>query len=301
MRVILIHNPGAGEGGHTPKTLAAAIAAAGHDVYRVVSREEPLREELTGRADLVAVAGGDGTVREVFKRMAGRSTPVTVIPLGTANNIARGLGIDADADPAALAAGWDGGRLQRYDVGTCYYGADERTFVESTGGGLFAEVLVRAEEHGDPAGDDKLELGLRLLRDVLRDAPVFEFRVEVDGRDLSRELIGIEVTNVPETGPQVPLDPGVDPGDGLFEVVMIDPTARDSLMGYVEQRLAGRDPDPPMFETHSGRRIALGLPRGAPLHLDDEMVIDDAPEEGIRAVAVTAGSAVTVLVAALSA
>jgi len=301
MRVILIHNPGAGGEGHAPKALAAAIASAGHEVYRVVSREEPLREELTGRADLIAVAGGDGTVREVFKSMAGRATPVTVIPLGTANNIARSLGIDPGTDPAVLAAGWDDGSLQRYDLGTCYYGADQRTFVESTGGGLFAEVLVRAEEHGGPAGDDKIELGLRILRDVLRDAPVFEFRVEVDGSDLSRELIGIEVTNVPETGPQVPLDPDVDPGDGLLEVVMIDPAARESLMAYVERRLAGGDPDPPMFETHRGRRIALGLPRGAPLHLDDEMVIDDATEEGIRGVAVTAGSAVAALVPALSA
>jgi len=298
MRVILIHNPGAGDEDHSPRRLSETIAAAGHDVYRVMGRDKPLREELTGRADLVVVAGGDGTVREVFKRLAGRATPVAIIPVGTANNIARALRTDDEADPAVLVAGWKDGTVERYDTGRCYCGAAEQPFVEAAGAGLFAEVLLRAEEHEEPSGDDKIALGLRLLKDVLKDAPAWPLQVEVDGRDVSADLLGIEVTNVPETGPRVPLAPEVEPGDGLFEAVMIEPRVREALIAYVDARLAGEAPEPPRFPVHRGQRIALRLPSGTPLHLDDAMVVEDAPGEGIRGVAVTPGPVVRVLVPA---
>jgi diacylglycerol kinase family enzyme len=298
MRVILVHNPGAGDDDHSPKQLAAVIESAGHDVYRVMSRDEPLREELTGRVDLVVVAGGDGTVRKTFQHLAGRATPVTVVPLGTANNIARALGFDDEADAARLVSGWDGGEVKWYDLGTCYYGAEERAFVESAGAGLVAQVLVRAEDEKEPPGGDKIELGLRLLRTALHDPPVWSFRIEVDGRDVSADMLAVEVTNVPETGPRVPLDLHVDPGDGLFEAVLIDPGSREPLLAYVDARLGGQPAEAPRFEVHHGTRIALGLPQGAPFHLDDELVIEDAADDGIRAVAATPTSAVRVLVPA---
>jgi diacylglycerol kinase family enzyme len=298
VRVILVHNPGAGDEDHSPERIKEAIESAGHEVYRVMTHEEPLREELTGRVDLVVVAGGDGTVRRIFKQLAGRATPVTLIPVGSANNIARALGFGDEADTVRLVSGWERGEARRYDVGMSYFGAAEKPFFESIGAGVFAEVMLRANDREEPGGDEKIEFGLRLLKQVLADAPAQPVRVEVDGRDVSADVLAVEVTNVPETGPRVPLDPQADPGDGLFEAVLIDPGSRGALIAYIDARLAGRRPRAPRFETHRGSRIALGLPAGMPLHLDDEMVVEDTAQAGIRGVAVTPGAVVSVLVPA---
>jgi diacylglycerol kinase (ATP) len=74
-------------------------------------------ERVFGEAvDLVVAAGGDGTVRKVFRQLAGKDVPATVLPLGTANNIARSLGFEDD-DPDSLVRGWPNGRLWSYDIG----------------------------------------------------------------------------------------------------------------------------------------------------------------------------------------
>src|SRR6476620_1424080 len=50
--------------------------------------------------DVVAAAGGDGTVNEVVTGLDGFDVPLVIIPLGTANDFAKQVGIPADADHA---------------------------------------------------------------------------------------------------------------------------------------------------------------------------------------------------------
>src|SRR3954462_12970661 len=51
-------------------------------------------------ADVVAAAGGDGTINEVVNGLDGYDVPLGIIPLGTANDFAKQVGIPADADHA---------------------------------------------------------------------------------------------------------------------------------------------------------------------------------------------------------
>src|SRR5438067_1635676 len=115
MRVTLLHNPKAGRGHPTGAELTELIRAAGHKVRYRSTKEGKYPRVLDAPADLVVAAGGDGTIRKVAVRLVGRGVPLTIIPLGTANNIATSLGICGP--PAELVAGWPRARRRKLDVG----------------------------------------------------------------------------------------------------------------------------------------------------------------------------------------
>ena len=269
MRVALIHNPTAGEADHDRDTLIATLSVAGHQVdYRSI-KDDGWEEALAGGPELVAVAGGDGTVAKVFKQLAGTSLPVTVIPLGTANNIADTFGF-ASIEPEQLVGAWPSFVLQTCDLGEIAAPWGKRRFVESAGGGLFGELFARAEDTDRNAGDDKVRLGLELLRDILPRVEAAFWEVDLDGRDLSAELLAVEALNVRETGPELRLAPAVDPADGLLDVVLVAPGDRELLCDHVGTRLEGGIPPELHLTIHRGRELTLCAPGTSSLHVDDE-------------------------------
>jgi hypothetical protein len=111
VRVVLIHDPSAGDEDHPAPDLVRRIEDGGHEVVADVAGRKALRDALGAPCDLVVAAGGDGTVNAAAQVLAGTGVPLTVIPLGTANNIAATLGCAGDA--AELIAGWERGALHR--------------------------------------------------------------------------------------------------------------------------------------------------------------------------------------------
>jgi diacylglycerol kinase (ATP) len=284
MRVTLMHNPEAGDEEHSPERLTSMLADAGHDVLYQSLKEDDWQATFLRPTDLVLVAGGDGTVCEVFKELAGSAIPVTLLPFGSANNVARTLGFsEADVfelpDPAKMP------RLH-YDLGQVESGWGGALFVESMGGGIFGEVLRRAERSSgdEPDGDEKIQLGLRLTRDVIADSSPAYWKLELDGHDLSGQLLALEAMNVRELGPNLSLAPEADPCDGMLDVVLIRPEHRAALTTYVEARIEGSVGEPPALEVRRGRRVEMQMPAGCPLHVDDELWPADAASRSVGSV-----------------
>ena len=117
MRVCLIHNPGAGDEEHSRDALIDSIQRFDHDLTYFDARSA-WESEVDGLTpeDLVAVAGGDGTVGKVGRALAKTGVPIAVLPLGTANNISTMLGV-AKVPIETLIAGWTHARRRRLDVG----------------------------------------------------------------------------------------------------------------------------------------------------------------------------------------
>jgi diacylglycerol kinase (ATP) len=280
MRVTLVHNPTAGDEAHNAESLRAAIEAHGHRVTYVSVKDDGWRRAFDKPADLVVAAGGDGTVRKVFKEVADRPAPVTLLPLGTANNIAAALGFATD-DAFALVEGWSSGATRPYDSGRVTASWGTAPFFESLGGGTFAELLVLAEaEKKKDKGEDKVAKGLRLLSALLPTQTPQQWEVELDGRTFRGDYVGVEVMNTPQTGPNIPLAPRADPADGRFDVVLIDRERAEALEAYVEDRRTGRGTSPPEFEIHRARRVRVVAPGDVRLRIDDELWPEDGDHPG---------------------
>ena len=140
MRISLFYNQGAGEGeslNHIRKTLERQ----GHTVVQVVEDETDLGQLLATPSDLVVAAGGDGTVSAVARLLAGRGTPLAILPTGTANNIARSVGTHSSLEDASRR--WRTQDPQPFDVGVVAGDWGESRFVEGVGAG-FIPAGIRA-------------------------------------------------------------------------------------------------------------------------------------------------------------
>ncbi len=99
------------------------------------------------QADLVVAAGGDGTINEVVNGLmataANAIPPLGIVPLGTANVLAREIGLADDADAVATAL-LEGGELD-YRPGRLRAGEVTRHFVMMAGIGFDADVVGKVD------------------------------------------------------------------------------------------------------------------------------------------------------------
>jgi diacylglycerol kinase (ATP) len=269
MRVTVLHNPSAGDEDHSEASIRSLIEQAGHEVAYQSLDEGDWEQSLRVPADLVAIAGGDGAVRKVLRRLES-TPPVTLLPVGSANNIARSLGF-ADLDFDKLVAAWPHGRRMPYRLGELRSADEQHVFVESAGAGLFAEALSRAEEQ-KAEGSDKVELGIRILRELVEELPAQPWGLTLDGVDRSEEFIAVEAAAIGLTGPNVPLVPDADPSDELLDVAMVTESERSAMAVYLERRLRGEEPPAPALPRQRAAEVSVSPPVGRPFRVDDDLL-----------------------------
>jgi len=271
VRVTLIHNPSAGSTGKDDaRKLEKLLGRAGHDVRYVSSKDDPWKRALKKDADLVVVAGGDGTVGRVTRRMVGRGVPVTVLPSGTANNIARTFGL-LERPFEELVQGWDGARRIKLDVGIAKGPWGERYFIEGLGAGLFANLLARPKKKGAKAGkpDDVVDRALRRLQDMTVHCEAVEVAAALDGKDISGRYLLFEAINLRYVGPNMFLAPNGKPGDGELDVVLVTEDERVRLLEYLNKWQDNRE-RLAVLPTQRGRRLQIEW-TGYELHIDAKL------------------------------
>ncbi|OXY89853.1 diacylglycerol/lipid kinase family protein [Streptomyces diastatochromogenes] len=187
----ILMNPNSGGGKVARFHLAERARAAGAGVVlldpaRHQDVAELARRAVAEGADLLGVAGGDGTQALVAEVAARHGLPFIVIPAGTRNHFALDLGLDRDDPAAALEALTDGDEF-RVDLGF----AADRVFVNNVSFGTYAAVVA------DPAyRDQKVRTTLRELPDLLTGdrAPSLRMRA---GRTRAEGLQALLVSNNP--------------------------------------------------------------------------------------------------------
>jgi diacylglycerol kinase (ATP) len=268
VRITLIHNPNAGGGASTGRELKKLLESAGHDVRYQSAKKGGWKEALKKPADLVVVAGGDGTVARVTRRMAGRGVPLALLPSGIANNIARTLG-QLERPFEDLVRGWESARRVRFDVALANGPWGERYFVEGLGIGLFASLLARSELAEPKKTKSPVEDALRRLRRMAETCEAIEVAAKLDAEDISGRYVLLEALNLRYVGPNLHLAPDSEPGDGQFEVVLVTEAQRPRLLQYLDQWQENRE-RLAVLPSRRGKRLHLDW-TGFELHIDDKL------------------------------
>ncbi len=272
MRVVLIHNPSAGGQRAQRGELVRLLEREGHEVRYHSAKDADWPAAVAEPADLVAVAGGDGTVARVAKHMGGASRPLAPLPCGTANNIARALGM-ADVPLEQIVRGWKNARRVKLDLGVASGPWGRRAFVEGIGAGLFACAVPHVDESGTldniDRADARVAYALQLLREDLRRCPPVSIRARLDGHELSGEYVMFEALSLPYIGPNLHLAPDSRPGDGWLNVVLVGRAERERLTEDLKSWQKEK-PRLAVLPTRRGRHLVIDW-TGFALHIDDEI------------------------------
>lgn len=269
MRVALLYNETAGEG-VTLDQLREAIRFHGHELAQAVEVGDDLKPLLEADPELVAAAGGDGTVATAAQLLIGHRIPLAILPAGTANNIAKSVGCTASLDE--LIRRWNTAARIPFDIGILEDASGQERFVEGIGSGMVPSVIDllksgTVDEEEQPATSAVSHAQRRYLQVLSRLKPE-RWSVVVDGVRRTGEFLLVEVLNIPSIGPNLVLSGDANPSDGMFSVVLAGDEHRDDLVRYVRCCL-DTDQCLPRLPVLHGRRVMLeGTGK---LHVDDQL------------------------------
>src|SRR5438045_475810 len=240
MRILLVHNPKAGSKEHEGEDFIKALKKTGHKAIYQSSKEKGIGKRLKKKVDLVLVAGGDGTVSKVARRLVemDREVPLAVLPLGTANNFARSLGFCLSEKE--LIEQLNDGKCDTFDVGLARGPWGKRYFFEGAGAGLFADYL-RAPKRDEPTSKaEAMRSHVKELRRRLQTYRARQWEIEVDGSELSGRYLLWHAMSICSVGAVLTLAGEAKTNDGTFDFVGAREEDRALLMDYFDARVAGK-------------------------------------------------------------
>ncbi|MDP1823385.1 MAG: diacylglycerol kinase family protein [Archangium sp.] len=267
-RVTLVQNPAARAGPGAHRMLLQALEDTGHEVS-TVAPDQGLGKNLAQRADVVIAAGGDGTVLGVVRRLVNTTVPLVILPMGTANNLARTVGMPHDLE--VLLRLLEEPREAPLDVGVASGSWGERYFCESAGVGWFCQALQAkvTEKDKEPAH------AVGLLRKALGAYQPRRWTITIDGQDASGEYVSVDVMNAKSFGPNLQLAANAVPSDGQLDVLLLGAREVERLTTYLAALELGSDAQPPPFATRKAKHVHVVLEQ-------ERLRIDDAvrPRQG---------------------
>ncbi|GHF49345.1 diacylglycerol kinase [Streptomyces morookaense] len=259
--ITLFVNPsaGRGRGARAARPAAAALRDAGFHVRTVVGTDAPdglrrAREAVAGGTGALIAVGGDGMVSLALQAVAGTPTPLGVIAVGTGNDFARDNRLPV-RDPAAAGRAvarslkGDGGRP--VDLGL----AGGTWFGTVLASGFDSRVNDRGNRLRFPTG--RLRYNVAMIAELAALRPV-PYRIRLDdGPEQQLEATLVAVGNAGSYGGGMRICAGARLDDGLFDITVVGPCSRSTLLAVFPRVYRGTHLGHPCVTVHRAARVTL--------------------------------------------
>lgn len=204
-----------------------------------------------GQVDCVAVGGGDGTLRCAAGALVETGVPMLVIPLGTANDLARTLGVPLDPVQAAKLVRT--GRREDIDLGQ----VNGAWFFNVAGIGMSVDVAERLARTSKRWGPFEYALA---FANIWRSRRPFRAEIECDGRQVSLDSLQISVGNGLRHGGGIKVAEDASIDDGLFDVYSVAPQSLWRLLARAPALLQGTHHMVRGVTNLRGRKVVVRTP-----------------------------------------
>jgi diacylglycerol kinase (ATP) len=282
LTIVVAINPSAsfGKSREVGPTVVSRLREAGHTV---VALAEPsfakllavATDAVAAKPDALVVVGGDGMVSLGVNLLATTDIPLGIIPSGTGNDMARGLGIpigDPDAAIDALleslarpARPIDAGRIRHLNES----GEPQVTwFACVLSAGFDAIVNERANRLRRPRGKSRYLVALVI--ELARLKPI-RYRLVLDGVETVTDAALIAVGNNQSIGGGMRVTPDAVVDDGLLDVLVVTPLSRIAFLRVFPSVFAGTHLADPRVSVHRAKTVRIEADRVA-AYADGERV-----------------------------
>lgn len=285
-RIVVAINPNAsfGRGREVGPAVVTTLRGLGHEVTSLIEPDfaqllEATRAAVREKPDALVVVGGDGMINLGVQALDGSRVPLGLVPSGTGNDMARGLGIpigDTEAAIEHLAAA-----LQRpprvIDAGALAFAGGRSRFACILSAGFDALVNERANRMTRPRGRSRYTIALLVELAKLR--PI-EYTLTLDGVVHRERALLVAVANNLSFGGGMKVAPDARLDDGLFDVVLVRPLGRLAFLRIYPRVFAGTHISDPRVIVHRAASVRVEAEgvvayadgeRIAPLPVDIEM------------------------------
>jgi diacylglycerol kinase (ATP) len=215
--------------------------------------------------DVVVAAGGDGTINEVVNGLDGFDVPLGIIPLGTANDFARQVGIPADADHAMDVI------LQRKPKRFDTASLNGRRFLNVSTGGVGAEATAEtpasAKETLGP-----LAYAVSGMRKLAEFKP-YEGSFASEDFNFSGEFLMFAVGLTRSTGGGTMVTPMASATDGLLDLCIVEAMNRREFAGVALKVKRGEHVGHPKVHYKQIRDVTIEAPEPLSVNVDGENAI----------------------------
>jgi diacylglycerol kinase (ATP) len=268
-RIVVAINPSAsfGKGRGVGPAVVELLESLGHEVVPLTAPDyaqlvEAGREAVASTPDAFVVVGGDGMVNLGTNLVAATGVPLGIVPSGTGNDMARGLGIAID-DPASAVTTLlealareprdiDAGLIRHRDDVT---GATKETWYACmVSAGFDAIVNERANRMTFPKGPSRYILALFFELIKLKPIP---YRIVLDGVETIAPAALISVGNNVSLGGGMKVTPDAIVDDGLLDVLVVEPLGRLAFLRIFPRVFKGEHVTDPRVTIHRAKRVVI--------------------------------------------
>lgn len=223
-----------------------------------------------GRADMIILGGGDGTLSMALEAVMDSKLPLGVLPMGNANDLARTLAIPTQiADACAVIAA---GMVRRIDVGE----VNGKYFLNVASLGVSVDIAKRLTRQAKRRWGVLAYIGAGW--EAMRAAPSFVARIECDGERLELRCIQAAVGNGRYYGGGMTVADDATIDDRRLDLYAIERQRWWRLAVVLPALRWGKHRLVEGIHTLHGQTIRIETDRAMPINVDGE-VVSETPAE----------------------
>lgn len=252
-----------------------ALEQAGHRAVRLQEQtvgqlRSAVQTAIEAGLDALVVVGGDGMVSLAVEAVRDSGLPFGVVPSGTGNDIARGLGIPLGDPAAAIASLLRAleGEPRVIDAGTVTDGERTTWFVGAVSAGFDALVNERANRMRRPRGRSRYTIAI--LRELLALRPR-RYELTVDGAPETVDAVLLAVANNTSIGGGMLIAPQADLADGRFDLFIVAPVSRFRFLRLFPKVFSGAHTDLDIVRLSRVRSVSIAAD-GVTAYADGERI-----------------------------
>ncbi|MGI5500913.1 diacylglycerol/lipid kinase family protein [Lentzea sp. CA-135723] len=263
-RAALLVCPASGKGraARMAGSTAAALRPHVSSLEQLVAHDadgalEMAHQAVASGIDLLVVLGGDGGAHLGIQACAGTPTALGIVPAGTGNDLAAAIGSRSVEDVVH-------GIRKTLDLGRLSTG---QWFATVLCAGFDSAVNERANAMRWPAGPRRYDLAILAELASLKAAPLV---VTTEAESFELDATMVAIGNTPNYGGGIPVCPGADAHDGLFDVTVVEGASRSTLLRMLPTLRTGTHTDHPTVRTFRAREVSLAGDNGWIAYADGE-------------------------------